>query len=41
MVEDVFECDVIILGIIENFGYMSGVLKDFFDCIYYLCLEKK
>lgn len=39
-VEDVLDCDGIIIGTTENFGAMSGLIKDFFERIYYPCLER-
>ena len=32
--EDLLECDGLAVGTPENFGYMSGMLKDFFDRTY-------
>lgn len=38
--EDIVQSAGIIIGTTENFGYMSGLLKDLFERIYYPCLEQ-
>jgi multimeric flavodoxin WrbA len=34
-IEDLLACQALIVGSPENFGYMSGAIKDFFDRTYY------
>ena len=38
--DDVLACEGIIIGTTENFGSMAGLTKDFFERIYYACLER-
>jgi multimeric flavodoxin WrbA len=38
--DDVLGADGLILGTPENFGYMSGMMKDFLERIFYVCEGK-
>jgi multimeric flavodoxin WrbA len=38
--DDVLRSDAVIIGTTENFGYMAGRIKDFFERIYYPCLDR-
>jgi len=38
--EDLLAADGVILGTPENFGYMSGMMKDFLERVFYACEGK-
>ena len=38
--EDLLQADALILGTPENFGYMSGLMKDFLERVFYACEDQ-
>jgi multimeric flavodoxin WrbA len=38
--EDLLAADALVLGTPENFGYMSGMMKDFLERVFYPCEGK-
>jgi flavorubredoxin len=38
--DDLLAADALILGTPENFGYMSGMMKDFLERVFYACEGK-
>lgn len=40
-VEELMACSGLLIGTPENFGYMSGAVKDFLDRTYYPCEGKR
>ena len=37
--QDILNCDALIIFTTENFGAMCGAIKDFFERVYYPCLN--
>lgn len=38
-IDDLVWAHAVVFGTTANFGYMSGALKDFFDRVYYACID--